>query len=91
MAESKRIIVSLPNSLLQEVDRIAQIEKRNRSEFIREAMKLYISERRKTQIREAMKNGYKEMGPVNVALSEIGIELDACMLEKYEAKLSECE
>ena len=91
MAESKRIVISLPNSLLQEVDHIAQMEKRNRSEFIREAMRLYICERRKIQIRETMKNGYREMGPVNVALSEMGFELESCMLRSYEARLSECE
>ena len=45
MAELKKILVSLPDSLLREVDEIVAMEKRNRSEFIREAMKLYIRER----------------------------------------------
>lgn len=91
MAESKRIIISLPNSLLQEVDDIVSMEERNRSEFIREAMKLYIRERRKIQIRETMKNGYREMGAMNLALSEIGLDLDVNALTKYEANLAECE
>ena len=46
MGESKRIIISLPETLLKEVDDIVCLEKRNRSEFIREAMKVYIRERR---------------------------------------------
>jgi CopG family transcriptional regulator/antitoxin EndoAI len=91
MAESKRIIISLPNSLLQEVDNIAQMEKRNRSEFIREAMRVYIHERRKIQIVETMKKGYREMGEMNIAISEIGLDMDVCTLEFYEARLSECE
>ena len=91
MAESKRIMISLPNSLLQEVDGIVETEKRNRSEFIREAMKLYIRERRKIEIRETMKKGYREMGAMNLVLSEVGLDLDICALERYEEKLAECE
>ncbi|MFZ5969468.1 MAG: CopG family ribbon-helix-helix protein [Bacillota bacterium] len=91
MAESKRIIISLPNSLLQEVDNIVEIEKRNRSEFIREAMKLYIRERRKIETREKMKRGYREMGAINLALAEWGFHMDTCTLESYEARLAECE
>jgi len=91
MAESKRIIISLPNSLLQEVDDIVEVEKRNRSEFIREAMKLYIRERRKMQIRENMKKGYREMGSINLALSEMGLDMDVNTLKCYEERLAECE
>ncbi len=48
MAETKRIMVSLPNSLLEEVDFIVSMEKKNRSEFVKEAMKLYIREKKKS-------------------------------------------
>lgn len=91
MAESKRIMISLPDSLLQEVDGIVAIEKKNRSEFIREAMKLYIRERKKIQIKEKMKMGYREMGSINLSLSEIGLDLDVMTLKGYEKILSECE
>jgi CopG family transcriptional regulator/antitoxin EndoAI len=91
MAESKRIIISLPNTLLEEVDHIVEIEKRNRSEFIREAMKLYIRERQKIEIRDRMKKGYREMGALNLALAEFGLDMDIRGLERYEAKLAECE
>ncbi|WP_053955315.1 CopG family ribbon-helix-helix protein [Inediibacterium massiliense] len=91
MAESKRIMISLPNTLLQEVDDIVAIEQRNRSEFIREAMKLYIRERRKMQIREDMKKGYREMGAMNLALSEMGLDMDVNGLQTYESRLAECE
>lgn len=91
MAESKRIMISLPDTLLQEVDDIVLIERKNRSEFIREAMKFYIRERRKIQIRDMMKEGYREMGSVNLSFSEIGLDLDMGTLQRYEAKLAECE
>jgi len=91
MAETKRIMISLPDSLLEEIDGIVSIERKNRSEFIREAMKLYIRERQKIQIREKMKCGYKEMGHINLTLSEIGLEEDLKELSYYEVKLTGCE
>ncbi len=69
MAETKRIMISLPNNLLSEVDGIVAIEKSTRSGFIREAMKLYLQERKKRQIREKMQRGYQEMAKLNLALS----------------------
>ncbi|NLC44933.1 MAG: ribbon-helix-helix protein, CopG family [Clostridiales bacterium] len=91
MAELKKILVSLPDSLLREVDEIVSIEKKNRSEFIREAMKLYIRERHRLEIREKMKKGYEEMAKINVELTEVGLNSDMVSLEVYEAILSECE
>ena len=91
MAETKRIMISLPDSLLEEIDGIVSIEKRNRSEFIREAMKLYIRERKKIEIREMLKKGYREMGDLNLNLSEMGYEEDYKELCQYEAKLTGCE
>lgn len=38
MAETRRITVSLPNSLLKEVDFIVSMERKNRSEFIIEGI-----------------------------------------------------
>ncbi|HWQ70983.1 MAG TPA: ribbon-helix-helix protein, CopG family [Desulfitobacteriaceae bacterium] len=69
MTESKRIIISLPESLLAEVDGIVTIENRNRSEFIREAIISILHERRKNGIREQMRNGYLEMAQLNLAIS----------------------
>ena len=55
MQNTKRIMISLPDHLLQEVDGIAQLENSNRSELIRQAMKLYLNERKKRYIRESMR------------------------------------
>lgn len=52
---TKRVMISLPQNLLQEVDGVARIDNSNRSELIREAMKLYLLERKKRVIREKCK------------------------------------
>ncbi|MCT4564642.1 MAG: ribbon-helix-helix domain-containing protein [Maledivibacter sp.] len=92
MAETKRIMVCVPDSLLEEVDYIVKLEKRNRSEFIREAMKAYLRERERMEMREFMKNGYKDMATINLIYAEMGMDVDLCCLEKYEDELAaECE
>ena len=70
MAGTRRIMISLPSHLLTEVDGIVASEKRTRSEFIREAMKHYLFERRRNQIREEMQKGYMEMAKINLSLSQ---------------------
>lgn len=62
-------MISLPDYLLQEVDGIVQQEKSNRSEFIRQAMKVYLMERKKRHIREMMQRGYMEMAKINLNMA----------------------
>ena len=91
MAETKRIMISLPDSLLEEVDFMVSMEKKNRSQFVREAMRLYIEEKKKVEIGEKLKNGYREMSKLNSKLAELGLEEDMKELCVYEAKLTGCE
>ena len=76
MAETKRIMISLPNNLLQEVDGIVATENRTRSDFIREAMRLYLQEREKRQIRERMQQGYIEMARLNLRLANEALDAE---------------
>lgn len=66
---TKRIMISLPDNLLQEVDGIVEEENSNRSEFIRQAMKLYLLERKKRYLRESMQRGYMEMAKINLNMA----------------------
>lgn len=91
MAEIKKILINLPSNLLEEVDTVVREDKQNRSEFIREAMKLYLREKKKIRIRDMMEKGYIEMGKINLEISEIGIGEDKLILEKYEKILAESE
>lgn len=91
MAELKKILISLPDNLLKEVDYIVSNEKINRSEFVREAMKLYIREIRKIEMRDKMKKGYQEMAEINIKLAEMCVEIDNEQQEKYEQQLGELE
>jgi CopG family transcriptional regulator/antitoxin EndoAI len=62
-------MISLPEQLLQEVDTLVAQEQSSRSEFIRQAMKLFILERKKRHIRETMQEGYQAMARINLGIS----------------------
>lgn len=91
LAQLKKILISLPDNLLKEVDSIVAMEQINRSEFVREAMKLYIREKRKIEMRDKMKKGYQQMAEINKKLAEIWFEADSEQQQKYEEGLRELE
>lgn len=91
MAECKKIVVSLPGSLLEEVDNIICIEQCNRSEFVRKAMRFYLKEVKRINFIENMKKGYLEMTEINITLAEIGLTADQESICNYESRLAECE
>ncbi|MBM7624041.1 CopG family ribbon-helix-helix protein [Sporohalobacter salinus] len=91
MTNLKRVMISLPDSLLEEVDGVAEKKDQNRSEFVRKAMKLYIAELRKEEIKKEMKQGYLEMGNINLELAEDNIKIENRDFSKYEANIAECE
>lgn len=91
MAELRRIMISIPNTLLQEVDGIIAMDKLSRSQFVREAMRLYIEERKRKAVRDMMKKGYQEMAVINLTLAEEGLLADVDTLEMVPGLLAERE
>ncbi|MEW5953561.1 MAG: ribbon-helix-helix protein, CopG family [Bacillota bacterium] len=89
MAQVKRIMISLPDALLAEVDCIVEAESLNRSELIREAMRLYIRERKRRLLREQMIKGYMEMATINLALAVEQYRLEAEVAPILEARVVE--
>ena len=76
MAEIRRIMISIPNNLLKEVDGIIANDKLSRSQFVRDAMRLYIEERKRRTVRDMMRIGYQEMAVINLTLAEEGLFVD---------------
>ncbi len=88
MGELRRIMLSVPINLLQEVDGMAAREKCNRSEFIREAVRQYLLDRKQADFQERMRQGYLEMAHLNLALAEEGAALENEATANYEARLA---
>ncbi|WP_124726467.1 CopG family ribbon-helix-helix protein [Staphylospora marina] len=76
LSGTKRIMISLPTNLLQEVDGIVARENLSRSEIIRRAMKMYVQERKKRIIREMMQRGYMEMARINLNIASEAFALE---------------
>lgn len=91
MATQKKILVSLPEELLCEVDALVEGEGITRSEFIRQAMKQMLEQKHTMEARERMRRGYEEMARINSEWAELGLSQDMRVLDAYEEKLSECE
>ncbi len=91
MSELKKVLITLPDHLLREVDEIVALENMNRSEFVRQAMKLYIGQRHRMEIKEQLMRGYGQMADINRDWAEVGMEAEERILEAYESLLSECE
>ena len=61
----KKVLVALPPGLLEQIDFVAQIEHRTRSDLIREAMRRYIDNFRRTQLPRMSVN---QVGTQRIAL-----------------------
>lgn len=91
LAGLKKVMISLPDSLLKEIDSAVSVEKTNRSRFVREAMKVYLNERRRFHLCDSMKKGYEEMAEINIRLSEFCFEADCEQQIRYENRLGEMD
>jgi len=91
MSRQRKILISVPDSLLTEVDDFANSQNINRSEFIRDAMRLYIKERKKNELSARLKKGYEEMAEINLEIAELCVCADEAQQKIYEAKLLECD
>lgn len=70
LTDNRRVVVRLPHDLVDALDQVASGEGRHRSELIRESVEYYLAEQRRQEIREALIEGYQEMGFLNSALAE---------------------
>ncbi|MGM9985758.1 MAG: CopG family ribbon-helix-helix protein [Bacillaceae bacterium] len=74
------IVVRLPQALVSELDGLIKQENVNRNELIYQATKSFLREKKKRQIREAMRRGYLEMAKINLNIAS------EAFLAEYEAE-----
>ena len=91
MSSSKRLVVNLSEALYNQFNKALEKDCKKRSEFIREAIILYIEEKKKLSLIEEMQKGYMEMAQLNIEISEMGFMSDMEELNDYEMKLSESD
>jgi len=72
VSDFRKVMISVPDSLLREVDAAVTKQSGSRSELIRTALRMYLDEIRRRKMREALKDGYVEMAALNLQLAEGG-------------------
>ncbi|MEE0867377.1 MAG: ribbon-helix-helix protein, CopG family [Clostridia bacterium] len=87
----RRISISLPSSLIEEIDDAAKNDKYSRSEIVALAMRQYLRERRRIELKKEMASGYRNMGSINLSIAEKSFLSDECAYKIYEDFLSESE
>lgn len=83
----RKISVTMPDLLLDEVDTLATSLNRSRSELIVTVLKQYLKERKNVELKEQLKKGYLEMGNININIAENSLLSDECAYEIYEKYL----
>lgn len=91
MSKQKKILLTLPEDLLSEIDKLIDNASISRSEFIREGLRFYVQNQKNENIRKSLERGYKEVGSLNLQIAEDCINADNLQLENYLEMLSECE
>lgn len=91
LSQLKKVLITVPEPLLEEVDSICLNEKSNRSEFVRAAMRCYLAEKHKLKLQEQLKHGYQEMSGLNLEIAGMYFEAETQQFSDYEEKLAECE
>ena len=89
MNEIKKILISMPESLLNEIDAAISGDKLNRSEFVREAIRFYLNEKKNNEIKLMLIKGYQEMAGINSEIAEQSYDYDSMQIVEYERRLEE--
>lgn len=74
-----KVLVSLPQEFLEDIDRVASEEHRSRSEFIREALRAYM------EMRQIRKLRLKQVAERPATYGDLSFELAAWDLASDEA------
>lgn len=93
MGEKARrtIRLTLPEELVSELDGFARTDNKSRSEFVALAMKNYLRERRRVELKGKIKEGYRRMGEINLSIAANCLKSDESAFKIYEEFLSESE
>ena len=87
----EKIVFTLPEGILSEVDKIIQMENSNREDFANAAFQFYITQKKKISLKETMIKGYKEMGKINLSLAELGLTDEISLDNNSEGDMAKVE
>lgn len=87
----KELKIKIPDYLLEEIDSYCGQNEEHRNSILLDAVKLYLRERKKEEVRNNLKKGYLKMATLNRQLADEGFSTDCYSFFCYEQRLVECE
>lgn len=91
MAQNKKILLNLSEGTVSSLDALAAENGVSRTDLIRRAVTEYVEQAEKQKLRAQLKDGYVQMGEINLSLAEMCFEADTAAWEKGEENLAESE
>ncbi len=85
----KEISLSMPDSMLSEIDFLARLENNNRNDFIVQIVRSYLKEKRRLELKSVMRAGYLEMAELNLKIANESLFTDEIALDAYENFIGE--
>ena len=73
----EKIILSIPNDLLQDVNLVSERLKKNRSQLIRQAIAEFLNQIKQKEFEELMAEGYQESSSMNSDIIKDSLGLQA--------------
>lgn len=89
LPSEKEISLSLPDSLLSEIDFTADLENTPRNDFLLRIVRSYLKEKRRLELKSAMQTGYLEMAEINLKIANEYLSADEFALYAYENFIGE--
>ena len=91
LSEFRKLKVELPIYLVEEIERYCRDNNKQRNTFLNQAVKFYLRELKKEEVRNHLKDGYKKMAGLNQQLADEGLSSECYSYLCYEQRLVECE
>ena len=85
----KEISLSIPDSMLSEIDLLAGPGHNSRSDFIVQIVRSYLREKRRLELKSLMRSGYLEMAEINLKIANEALPTDEIALYAYENFIGE--
>ncbi len=87
----RTVVLTLPEELLTETEHRARGDNITQNELIVRAIKDYLRERRRGELKKKAEEGYRSMGEINLSIARQCLKSDESAFKIYEEFLSESD
>ncbi|MGM0502229.1 MAG: CopG family ribbon-helix-helix protein [Bacillota bacterium] len=91
MANLKKASVSFTEDILEELKGIARERNQSSSDFINDVLSPHLRRSKKQKFSQKLKQGYLEMGELNLEMAQKYFESENKTFFNYEDRLAECD